>query len=300
MSGPFISFLTDFGPDGPAAVCRGVMLAIAPDASIVDIAHGVRKFAIRDGAFLFASALPYFRVGVAVGVVDPGVGTERLPIAIRTRAGRPPRRARQRPLAAGGRGARRRSSRRGFSRTATSGCRRPPRRRSTAATSSAPWAPISRWATPFQDGRSGDRRGGSRPAAAADGRQLTTAGSRPASSYIDSFGNGRLAGRPDDLAGADRPLEPGRPLVVEVGDGREPIGLTWQRTFGQMPLGAPLLYEDSSGTISFADNQGEHRRASRPRRWTSRSGSGRPDDGPSGHHLPDRLRPVGARPSAAA
>ena len=87
MSRPFISFLTDFGPDGPAAVCRGVMLAIAPDASIVDIAHGVRKFAIRDGAILFASALPYFRVGVAVGVVDPGVGTERLPIAIRTGRG---------------------------------------------------------------------------------------------------------------------------------------------------------------------------------------------------------------------
>src|SRR5689334_6941406 len=87
MTRPFISFLTDFGPDGPAAVCRGVMLSIAPDASIVDIAHGVRKFAIRDGAILLAMALPYFRVGVAVGVVDPGVGTERRAIAIRTNRG---------------------------------------------------------------------------------------------------------------------------------------------------------------------------------------------------------------------
>ena len=38
-------------------------------------------------------------------------------------------------------------------------------------------------------------------------------------------------------------------------DGREPIALTWQRTFGQMPVGAPLLYQDSLGTISLSDNQ---------------------------------------------
>jgi S-adenosyl-L-methionine hydrolase (adenosine-forming) len=80
---PFISFLTDFGPDGPAPICRGVMLGIAPDAQIVDIAHGVRKYAIRDGAYLLWCALPYLPIGTHVAVVDPGVGTDRLPIAIR-------------------------------------------------------------------------------------------------------------------------------------------------------------------------------------------------------------------------
>jgi S-adenosylmethionine hydrolase len=32
--------------------------------------------------------------------------------------------------------------------------------------------------------------------------------------------------------------------------------VTWQRTFGETPPGATLLYEDSFGTLSLADNQG--------------------------------------------
>jgi S-adenosylmethionine hydrolase len=35
MARPLISFLTDFGADGAAAICRGVMLSIAPDAQIL-------------------------------------------------------------------------------------------------------------------------------------------------------------------------------------------------------------------------------------------------------------------------
>lgn len=84
---PVIGFLTDFGFDGAAATCRAVMLGICPNAQIVDISHSVRKYAIRDGAFLLRAALPYFPIGVHVGVVDPGVGTARRPIAVRTRRG---------------------------------------------------------------------------------------------------------------------------------------------------------------------------------------------------------------------
>ncbi len=80
---PIIGFLTDFGLDGAAATCRGVMLSICRDAQIVDIAHTVRKYAIGDGAFILRSALPFMPVGVHVGVVDPGVGTDRRPIGIR-------------------------------------------------------------------------------------------------------------------------------------------------------------------------------------------------------------------------
>ena len=81
--------------------------------------------------------------------------------------------------------------------------------------------------------------------------------------FIDSFGNARLAGRPDDLAAAVGDLDGGRRLVVEIGgaddgvDGVDTVDLTWQRTFGRVDVGEPLLYEDSSGTISFADNQGD-------------------------------------------
>src|SRR5262245_46252618 len=84
---PFISFLTDFGPDSAAAVCRGVMFSIAPEARINDISHSVRKYAIRDGAFLLASSLPWMPVGVHVAVVDPGVGTPRRPIGLLTARG---------------------------------------------------------------------------------------------------------------------------------------------------------------------------------------------------------------------
>ena len=84
---PFLSFLTDFGPDAAAAICRGVMLGIAPDAQIVDISHSVRKYAIRDGAFLLWAALPWLPIGVHVAVVDPGVGTARRPIGLLTGRG---------------------------------------------------------------------------------------------------------------------------------------------------------------------------------------------------------------------
>ena len=84
MERPVISFLTDFGPDSAAAICRGVMLSIARDAQIVDISHSVRKYAIADGAYLLSIALPWMPVGVHVAVVDPGVGTARRPIGLLT------------------------------------------------------------------------------------------------------------------------------------------------------------------------------------------------------------------------
>ena len=49
---PIISLLTDFGLNGAVAACRGVMLGICRDAQIVDVGHDIRKYAIRDGAFL--------------------------------------------------------------------------------------------------------------------------------------------------------------------------------------------------------------------------------------------------------
>ena len=86
MTRPVITFLSDFGPAAPA-VCRGVMFRIAPDANIIDINHQVPRYSIRDGAASLVFALPHMPVGVHVAVVDPGVGTDRLPIGIRVRRG---------------------------------------------------------------------------------------------------------------------------------------------------------------------------------------------------------------------
>ena len=83
-----ISLLTDFGLRDPsAAICKGVILGITPDAQVIDISHEVRKYAIRDGALLLWSALPYLPIGIHVAVVDPGVGTARRAIAMQVARG---------------------------------------------------------------------------------------------------------------------------------------------------------------------------------------------------------------------
>ncbi len=79
-----ITLLTDFGLKDPyVAEMKGVILSICPEARIVDITHEVRKFDVREGAFILAQAAKYFPDGtVHVAVVDPGVGTERRSIII--------------------------------------------------------------------------------------------------------------------------------------------------------------------------------------------------------------------------
>ena len=83
---PIISLLTDFGlTDSYVGEVKAVISTICPDAEIIDITHDVRKFDIRSGAFLLASAAPYFPKGtVHLAVVDPGVGSKRRPIAVET------------------------------------------------------------------------------------------------------------------------------------------------------------------------------------------------------------------------
>ncbi len=78
-----VTFLTDFGLAwGPVGTCHAVMLDVAPGVRIVDVSHGIPPFQIRAGAWVLASALPYMPAAVHVAVVDPGVGTSRLPLAL--------------------------------------------------------------------------------------------------------------------------------------------------------------------------------------------------------------------------
>jgi len=72
--------------DPYVAEMKAVILSICPEVRIVDISHEIEKFNIRMGAFVLASATPYFPVGtVHVAVVDPGVGTKRRPIIVETK-----------------------------------------------------------------------------------------------------------------------------------------------------------------------------------------------------------------------
>lgn len=84
-----ISLTKDFGVRDPyAAEMKAVILGICPSAVIVDVTHEVGSFNVRMGAFVLASAAPYFREGtVHVAVVDPGVGTQRRPVIVETKEG---------------------------------------------------------------------------------------------------------------------------------------------------------------------------------------------------------------------
>ena len=84
-----ITFLTDFGlQDDFVGTCHGVMARIAPDARVIDITHGIPPQAILQGALVLRSTVTYMPVGVHLAVVDPGVGSHRRPLAVRTAGGR--------------------------------------------------------------------------------------------------------------------------------------------------------------------------------------------------------------------
>lgn len=77
-----ITLTTDFGlADHFAGTMKGVILGIAPRATIVDITHQIAPFEILEGAFEIAQSYRHFPKGtIHVVVVDPGVGTERRPV----------------------------------------------------------------------------------------------------------------------------------------------------------------------------------------------------------------------------
>ena len=84
-----ITFLTDFGlTDDFVGVCHGVMKRIAPDSEVIDITHGIAPQAVLQGALTLANTLPYMPAGVHLAVVDPGVGTGRRALALRSGDGR--------------------------------------------------------------------------------------------------------------------------------------------------------------------------------------------------------------------
>lgn len=252
---PVIGFLTDFGLDGAAATCRAVMLSICRDAQIVDIAHTTRKYAIRDGAFLLRFSLPYFPVGVHVGVVDPGVGTTRRPIGIRTGRGDVligPDNGLLLPAAEalGGIGEARELTNRALWLPATTSTFHG--RDIFAPVAGHLAAGDAEFDAVGPVVVAADLERLPEPAAvAADGALETVV------TYVDSFGNIRLAGGADELRDAFGEIGDGTPLVAEFA-GAPPIreATRYARTFGVVPRGASLVYVDSLGNLAMADNQG--------------------------------------------
>jgi S-adenosylmethionine hydrolase len=251
---PVIGFLTDFGFDGAAATCRGVMLSICPTAQIIDISHAVRKYAVQDGAFVLRATLPYLPIGVHVGVVDPGVGTDRRPIALRADRG---------DILIG--------PDNGLLLPAADALGGPIEARELANPDL--WRPVVSatfhgrdvFAPTAAHLAAGD-------ASFADvGPELSLsalvrlppvrARAREGAietevTYVDSFGNLRLAGGADELAAAFDSLEAMRQVRVLVGE--VDIGPAFLVTsFGHAEEGAAVLYVDSTGDLALAVNQGD-------------------------------------------
>lgn len=86
---PTIVFMTDFGTaNDAAAICRAVMVGIAPTVRIMDITHQVTPFSIEEAARNLEAVTPYYPEGtVFLVVVDPGVGTDRRALIVRSRRG---------------------------------------------------------------------------------------------------------------------------------------------------------------------------------------------------------------------
>jgi len=86
---PTLVFMTDFGTANDAvAICKAVMVGIAPDIRIMDISHQVTPFSIEEGARFLAGVTPYYPSGtVFVGVIDPGVGTNRKAVVVKSKRG---------------------------------------------------------------------------------------------------------------------------------------------------------------------------------------------------------------------
>ena len=250
---PIITFLTDFGFDGAAATCRGVMLSICRDAEIVDVSHAIAKFAVADGAFVLRAALPFMPVGVHVAVVDPGVGTARRPIAL-----------------CAGRGDVLAGPDNGLLVPAAEAlggiaeARELTERSAWLPTISSTFHGRDIFSPVAAHLANGDVRFEDLgPLISADGLvrlPAAVAAARPgristAVTYVDSFGNLRLAGGRRDLTTAFGEVEGSTRVTVSIGD-RAAADAIVAPSFGHVPEGAVLLYVDSSGDLALAEHGG--------------------------------------------
>ena len=241
----FVSLTADFGPVA-TAICRGVILTIAPRATVIDLTANVPAFDVRAGSLALWYGLPWLPVGTHVAVVDPGVGTERLGVAIEV--------ARGDVLVGPDNGV--------FTAVAErlGGIRRihaldAPAYRLPSVTTTfhgrdvfAPAAGHLAAGVPIEalgrviEPASLVQLMPSRPEAVDGGLRFEVVA-------VDSFGNLYLGGVPADLAAVLGPLLPG--MALRAGD----LELVLAETFGQVGSGEAVLFEDSDGRLCLALNQ---------------------------------------------
>jgi len=251
-----VSLMTDFGARDPSpGICRGVILSIAPQTTVIDLTHEIAKYRILDGALVLWSAVPHLPVGVHVAVVDPGVGTERLPIAIATSRGDVlvgPDNGLLVPAAErlGGIVGAHALQNPDFRLPRVSNVFHGRDIFSPAAAHLSLGVPLQAFGPPIEASALVRL---DIPVAEVGHGELRTA-----VIYVDSFGNVKLAGETSDLIAAVGPLASGDLLRIELPGGhvRSEVVIPWTTTFGLVPPGELLTVEDSYGRLSIAVNQG--------------------------------------------
>ncbi len=241
----FVSVTADFGPVA-TAICRGVILTIAPQATVIDLTAYVPAFDVRAGSLALWYGLPWLPIGTHVAVVDPGVGTERRGVAIEVERGD--------VLVGPDNGlfmavAERLGGIRRVHALEAAEYRLPIVTTTfhgrdvfaPAAGHLATGVPIDALGAAL-DPATLVRLSPSRPEPIDGGLGIEVV-------TVDSFGNLYLGGVPDDLAAVVGPLTPGLPLRVAD------LDLVWAETFGRVEPGAALLFEDSDGRLCLALNQ---------------------------------------------
>jgi S-adenosylmethionine hydrolase len=246
-----IVFMTDFGTANDAvAICKAVMLQILPDARIMDITHQVTPYSIEEGARFLAAVTPYYPSGtVFVVVVDPGVGTSRKAIIVKSKKGQYfdlPDNGLITPVADrdGLEGAREITNRAwmigaGISSTFHG--------RDIFSPSGAHLAAGEDWT---QVGPEVDLKDLVRlviPVATTDEKGITG----DVIGLDDPFGSLITDIRGDDFKQLGYAL--GDKVTVKIN--AKPFTLPYVKTFMDVPVGQPLLYVDSRGRIGFALNQ---------------------------------------------
>jgi len=242
--------MTDFGTANDAvAICKAVMLGIAPDARIMDITHQVTPFSIEEGARFLSGVTPYYPAGtVFVVVIDPGVGTSRKAVIVKTKKSQ-------------------------YFVLPDNGLISPVLERdgldSAREISNPGWMIGDKVSSTFH-GRDIFSPAGAHLAAGWD---FTLAGPEVAelvrltpqvATVTDKGMEGQIIGLDDPFGSliSDIPGDDFRKLGYVIGDkvtvqlDKKPFTLPYAKTFMDVPVGEPLLYQDSRGRIGLAVNQG--------------------------------------------
>src|ERR1700743_1610018 len=84
-----VVFQSDFGvKDGAVSAMKGVAMNVSPDLKLYELTHEIPAYNIWEASYRLEQTVRYWPAGtVFVSVVDPGVGTQRKSVVLKTKSG---------------------------------------------------------------------------------------------------------------------------------------------------------------------------------------------------------------------